>query len=191
MLISSMLFRSTRNVLFLGGVTAALVVGCGQGPGESSAVGTESSAFVYNSNIFYDGLNGNATQCLVGGVVMHCCPRGSAMIGARVDQNVFKCAQLVDSSGAITLNPDPGTQRNGMHSCPFGSVMVGLRADHNALACQTIPSDHINFEFVDGNPPTEDGFPMHVCPSPAAMTGIRIDRNLLNCGENLNPIVIP
>jgi hypothetical protein len=115
-------------------------------------------------------------------VQMHCCPDGSAMIGANVNQNVFKCAPLHDQTGTITL--DTGTQRNGMHSCPPGQVMVGLRADLNMLACRTVPSSSVAPERIDMS--TQDGT-MHVCQSTLiseAMTGIRIDQNLLGCGAN-------
>jgi hypothetical protein len=171
-------------------IGAALAAGCGtaapqgttgQGAPEEST-GTESAAdTVKLSTAFYD----YGTQCVVGGTQMHCCPAGSAMIGARVDENVFKCANLIDRSGVVSL--DTGTQRNGMHSCPFGQVMVGLQATLNRLACQTIPSNPVVTETVDTG--TEDGFPMHVCAEssgPAAMTGIRVDQNRLNCGQDNN-----
>jgi hypothetical protein len=127
-----------------------------------------------------------STQCVAsnGSISeqMHCCPTGYAMIGAQVDQNVFKCAPLHDQSGVITL--DTGTQRNGMHSCPAAQVMVGLRADMNMLACRTIPGSPVTSERVDTG--TQDTFPMHVCQSTLiseAMTGIRIDQNRLSCGS--------
>ncbi len=162
-------------------IATALAAGCGQAAPQESTV-TQSSADTVNLNTaFYDF----GTQCVVGGTQMHCCPTGSAMIGARVDENVFKCANLIDQSGAIDL--DTGTQRNGMHSCPFGQVMVGLQGTLNRLACQTIPSNPVVTETVDTG--TEDSFPMHVCSEasgPATMTGIRIDQNRLNCGQDNN-----
>jgi hypothetical protein len=162
-------------------ITAALAAGCGQASPEDSTGSVSSADTVNLGTSFYDG----GTQCIVGGAQMHCCPTGSAMIGARVDQNVFKCANLIDRSGAITL--DTGTQRNGMHSCPFGQVMVGLRADQNLLACQRIPNNPVVSETVDTG--TQDGFPMHICSEAtghAAMTGIRIDQNRFNCGQDNN-----
>ena len=64
------------------------------------------------------------TQCTVGGVAMHCCPPGNAMVGVHLDANTFKCAPLRSPGGEVTL--DTGTVRNDMHVCPFGQVMVGL-----------------------------------------------------------------
>ncbi|HEY2405013.1 MAG TPA: hypothetical protein VGI10_03375 [Polyangiaceae bacterium] len=162
-------------------IAGAFAGGCGQAAPDQESTDTKSSADTVNLNTtFYDF----GTQCVAGGTQMHCCPNGSAMIGARVDQNVFKCANLFDTSGAITL--DTGTQRNGMHSCPFGSVMVGLQATLNRFACRTIPSNPVSTETVDTG--TEDGFPMHVCSqasgNPATMTGIRIDQNKFNCGQD-------
>lgn len=116
------------------------------------------------------------TQCTVGGGTMHCCPAGSAMIGAHVNNNVFKCAILTSAAGTRFL--DVGTQRNGMHACPPGNIMVGLHVNNNWLACQA-PSPGPTFEFVDGT--TQDAFPMHVCPSNFAMGGIHVGGNLFTC----------
>lgn len=141
-----------------------------------------------------------STQCVVGGVSMHCCPSGNAMVGVRLDQNVFKCAPLQDASGPIVA--DYFTYRNvngvssdgtltayNMHTCPFGSVMVGLRQDMNILACQQIPayalSDGITGELVDTG--TLDNYPMHVCestPHAYAMSGLDPANNLLTCATN-------
>jgi len=100
------------------------------------------------------------------------------MLGARVDQNVWKCMTLESGPGEPFL--DAGTQRFDMHACPLGSVMTGLHAALNYLACQ-FPASAISSEFVDGNPATQDEFPMHVC-SAGVMTGIRDDRNEFTCG---------
>lgn len=141
-----------------------------------------------------------SSACLVGDVWMHCCPPGNAMVGVRLDQNVFKCAQLQNASGAIV--PDYSTYRavNGpnadgtstayyMHACPFGSVMVGYHEDLDILACQQIPaytiSDGITGELVDTG--TADNWPMHTCESTAhayAMSGIDPANNLLACATN-------
>jgi len=103
------------------------------------------------------------------------------MIGAHVDNNVFKCAQLQTSPGYRYL--DAGTQRNGMHACPYGSVMAGLHVDRNLLACQ-LPGTPVTSEYVDGNPATQDGYPMHVCGSGGyGMSGIRVDYNLFTCAQ--------
>ncbi|HXT96879.1 MAG TPA: RICIN domain-containing protein [Polyangia bacterium] len=128
---------------------------------------------------FYDG----STGCTVGGTSMHCCPTGSAMVGARLDQNVFKCAWLRDGTGAISL--DVGTQRNGMHTCPLGSVMVGYHQDLDQLACQQIPGNPISSERIDYG--TEDDYPMHVCDTSflnEAMSGVSPSQNLLTCATD-------
>lgn len=130
---------------------------------------------------FYD----TSTACTVGGVTMHCCPTGSAMVGVRLDQNTFKCAPMSNATGTISL--DAGTVRNGMHVCPFGSVMVGLHRDLNMLACQQRPAGSITSERVDTA--TTDSFPMHVCQNPVAteaMSGIHADLNRLSCSSNAN-----
>jgi hypothetical protein len=138
-------------------------------------------SFTNYSCAFYDG----STACTVGGVTMHCCPSGTAMVGLRADQNVFKCAPLANPNGAVTL--DTGTVRNNMHVCPFGQVVVGLHADLNLLACQSIPGDPITSERVDSG--TTDGWPMHVCDATfptSAISGVRLDQNLLSCATNPN-----
>ena len=72
----------------------------------------------------------SSTACTVGGVSMHCCPTGSAMIGLRLDYNVFKCAPLTSPGGAITLSKTMRSNLNGtnqtltnMLACPIGQVM--------------------------------------------------------------------
>jgi hypothetical protein len=115
----------------------------------------------------------------VGGVSMHCCPDGMAMIGIHVNQNVLKCAPLLTGfSGRPHLDAD--TNRNGMHACPFGQLMVGIHVARNFLACRP-QSAPINLEFVDSQ--TTDSFPMHVCPNTLAMAGIHVGKNLLTCDQ--------
>ncbi len=144
--------------------------------------------------------NDNGYQCEVGGVWMHCCPPGNAMVGVRLDQNVFKCAPLQDPSGPIVAdsstyryvnkpNQDGTSTAYYMRACPLGSVMVGLQETMNVLACQKIPpnaiSDAITGELVDTG--TEDNYPMHVCesaPHAYAMSGIDPANNLLSCATN-------
>jgi len=170
-------------------LASSAFVACGQAaPGENAAELSDSSddITVNLGDVLYD----SGTQCTVRSpdgtyTNMHCCPSGYAMIGARVDSNVFKCAKLYDTSGART--GDKYTQRNGMHACPWGQVMVGLRNDQNVLACQTIPSNPINNELVDYG--SQDNWPMHVCnpdgiSSHTTLTGIRVDLNQFNCGQN-------
>ncbi len=140
-----------------------------------------------NASMIYDppGSYVGATQCVVGGYDMHCCPNGYAMVGADPNNNIFTCGPLdvPGNLGPATL--DTGTQRNNMHSCPYGQVMVGLRADWNLLACQALPAGAVTGEWVDSS--TQNGYPMHACDSgpydTAAMSGIRIDQNLLSCAS--------
>jgi len=163
--------------LVLGAI--ALEPACSVAPQVTETVSTEQADLITSSSTFYDGIGGGATQCTVGGTGMHCCPTGSAMVGAHVDQNVFKCATITAPRiGAPFL--DTGTQRAGMHSCPLGSVMIGFRADMNRLACQQVSVIGLT-EFVDNG--TQDSFPMHVCSGTTTMTGIRLDRNQLNCAD--------
>ena len=139
-------------------------------------------------------------QCQVGGVWMHCCPPGNAMVGILLDQNVFKCAELQDASGPIVADTstyrdvskpnDDGTSTiYNMHTCPLGYVMVGLREDQNVLACQQIPpnaiNDAITGELVDTG--TQDAYPMRACestPRAYAMSGFDGANNLLTCATN-------
>jgi hypothetical protein len=171
------------------GVALVVLGGCGSaGDGEPGAASEHESLTLGGpppSGWFYD----DGTKCTVGGVQMHCCPAGYAMIGARIDQNKFKCAKY---NGGMFPHPflDTGTNRNNMHACPQGAIMVGLHANLNDLAC-VFPQPAVTTEFVDGNPPTDDSYPMHVCPPASlpsdsyagyAMTGIRIDQNKFTCG---------
>jgi hypothetical protein len=141
-----------------------------------------SNNMIWMENTIYDppAPGAAATQCYAGGVQMHCCPTGYAMIGALPNQDVFKCAPLGNATGSITL--DTGTQRNGMHACPSGLVMVGLNVPSNLLACQALPAGSVSGEWVDTG--TQDVYPMHTCqPATAAsfMAGIRVDQNKLTC----------
>jgi hypothetical protein len=152
----------------------AALPACGAAESQDENVGVESSAIITSGTPSYDG----STQCTVGGTSIHCCPSGTAMIGARIDQNVFKCAPIVaGTSGGRFL--DTSTQRNNMHSCPANAVMVGFHNDLNRLACQALTVSVS--ETVDTG--TQDGYPMHVCGSGATMSGIRVDQNKLNCAN--------
>jgi hypothetical protein len=111
---------------------------------------------------------------------MHCCPPGYGMVGAWIDQDVFKCAPIAGTPG--TVNLDTGTQRNNMHSCPSNQVMVGVNPATNHLACQPVPSSNVVTERVDLG--TQDEFPMHVCDALvplSGMSGIDISGNRLAC----------
>jgi len=164
-----------KNVLISMSValmTATVACG-GEAPQGTDGTDTATDPLTLGTQIYDAG-----TQCTVSGATMHCCPSGFAMIGARLDQNVFRCAQVAFSSARFI---DVGTQRNNMHACPRGAVMVGLDDGHNYLACQYVASG-VTFEYVDGTPATQDSYPMHVCPTYAfAMSGIRTDQNLFTC----------
>jgi hypothetical protein len=143
---------------------------------ELSCCGAARTGVNANSCASYD----YSTQCTVGGVTMHCCPEGTAMVGLHRDANIFKCAPLKQRSGQRFL--DPGTQRNSMHVCPWGSVMVGLHADWNQLACEWIPG--ITDERVDYG--TNDTV-MHTCnwgKIDSAMSGVHLDWNQFSCASN-------
>lgn len=126
---------------------------------------------------------GAKTQCSAGGVTMHCCPTGYVMIGADATNDVFKCAP-VQTTGALTLDANPGTQRSGMHACPSGQVMVGSSVPLNDIICMALPGGSVTSERVDYG--TVDAYPMRVCdanPS-SAMSGIRVDLNRLLCATD-------
>lgn len=168
------MYATRQLVCRLVGLTMLLpFTGCG-GPDDDLEYDEAISALNFTGFFIYDA----GTTCSVGGATMHCCPSDMAMIGAHVDNNVFKCAQLKAVGGGPFL--DVGTERNGMHACPSGTVMVGLHVDNNQLACQA-PSPGPFFEYVDGNPPTADSYPMHICPSGYAMGGIHVDHNFFTC----------
>jgi len=152
-----------------------VALGCeGEAPTGEAQSGVESTTSELNmSGWYYD----TGTQCTVGGVTMHCCPSGYAMIGIHVGNNVLKCARL--SSGmSNNRNLDGGTQRNGMHACPRGQLMVGVHVGRNLFICET-PVQSTQFEYVDTS--TQDGYPMHVCASTSAMAGLHAGNNLLTC----------
>jgi hypothetical protein len=184
----------------LGALVAVGCSGADEQGGEQTGADTESSIVICKppnrllcgpngcscappvpSGPFYD----TATKCTVNGATMHCCPAGSAMVGAHVDRDTLKCDWLRDASGAVSL--DTGTQRNNMHACPFGSVMVGMDVPSNLLACKQINGGSITTERIDSG--TQDSFPMHVCEGTVttqAMSGIRADQNLFMCASNAN-----
>jgi len=165
-----------RRILLACSMAFVSATGCALdgAPDPSDPTAEATSDLAISDLAFYD----NGTQCTVGGATMHCCPPGSAMVGAHVSHNIFKCSLMTTPSGAVFL--DRGTQRNGMHACPPGTLMVGLHARNNLLACQGI-SPAPTFEFVDGNPATQDGLPMHICSPGAAMAGIHITNNRFTC----------
>jgi hypothetical protein len=85
------------------------------------------------------------TVCTVGGINMHCCPTGYAMVGANLGSNVFKCAQPSGGlSGARTLGLI--STQGIAAACPKPTLMVGFHADLNRVACQT----SITFDIANG-----------------------------------------
>lgn len=176
-------------LVLLGALAAA---GCGaEAPGDEPVAKSEGAAVTNVSGWFYDGLTAPATQCTVNGTRMHCCPTGNAMIGARLDYNVFKCAPLKDPGGTVSYST---LVRNGTVACPFGQVMVGYHETLQAAACQTLPHFPVITEYADpgqfpaGSSPTEDSFPMHICNPDAfsgyVMTGISSAANKFLCGKD-------
>ncbi len=137
---------------------------------------------------FYDGIT-QVTQCAFNDTSMHCCPRNTVMVGALPYPNVFKCASLApDRQNGQTLF-DTGTKCDGIHCCPTGMVMIGLHIDLDVLMCQAVPGLS-SVDTVDGDPPTEDGYPMHVCPgwqgnglSDTAMGGLQVNEDLFVCRD--------
>jgi hypothetical protein len=162
-----------RTSLVIALSTLALFVGCAD-DGEELSYDEHLSSLAFTGFFFYDA----GTQCTVGGKTMHCCPNSTVMIGAKLSQNVFKCAQLATPAGALFA--DLGTSRQGMHACPLGAVMSGFHASSNILACRFMNPVASN-ELVDGT--TSDTFPMHVCPPSHAMSGIHAGNDRFLCAR--------
>src|SRR5579872_3326220 len=129
------------------GLAAALLAASGCAQEEETQFG-ESQAALFSGAAFYD----SGSQCTVGGVTMHCCPYKNGMltvmVGARIDQNVFKCQPIGLAQNSDTSFLDTSTQRNNMHACPFGSLMRGLHVGLNDLTC-LYPQHQPLTEFVD------------------------------------------
>ena len=172
------------HLVVVGAMTAMAAGGCGGDGTEFGMIQSASQVF-FSDNTFLD----SGFQCRIGSAVMHCCPPiqingqdyRSAMIGANVDQNIFKCRPMIIGPNDQTFL-DSGTQRLGMHACPQGSLMIGLRANANLLGCYTSSHGVLATwdEYVDAG--TQDNN-MHVCREDQryAMVGIRIDRNQFIC----------
>ena len=166
--------------------TVMALSGCGDFGAESAsadgALAKRSEALEFRGEARYD--DGSVNQCIFNGLSMHCCPGNSpsetrwVMIGAHLDLNVFKCAELEPPTYAPPF-VDTGTMRENMHTCPPNSVMVGFHRDADQLAC--IPLYRSMFEEVDYG--TQDDFAMHVCPGGRAMSGIHPGDNRFLCAE--------
>ena len=138
---------------------------------QAPEVGAAEQALSFSST-YYDSTN---TGCVVQGVTMHCCLDGYAMIGANIDQNVFKCGQLPMLGSRLIQNT--GLQRQGMHACPAGLVMVGYNSSRDILACQR-QTQAVQSEYVDGNPATQDPVvSMHVCGSATGSQFAKTDKH--------------
>ena len=118
-----------------------------------------------------------STQCTVGGVTMHCCPAGEAMIGAHIGRNTFKCSNFNNAFSGRGRFADSTTSRNGMRACPLGAAMVGYHHGRNTVACE-YPDPVLEWDFIDTN--SSDNFPMHVCRR-SVMAGIDVPSNRFTC----------
>ena len=161
------------------------MLGCLGSSDETTEV-TEEPLFLTGTS--YD----TSSTCTVGGITMHCCPGNdrlntfhSAMTGAHLGSNTFKCGQLNPQNTAAPFL-DLYTSRQGVHACPPGSVMAGFHAGRNALAC--VPFAQPLTETLDSG--TSDGF-MHVCPGQIphslptqVMSGIHVGANKFLCAHN-------
>jgi hypothetical protein len=114
------------------------------------------------------------------------------MVGAHVDDNVFKCGRFANSHPAPFLaNATRTVDGVTMLACPLGAFMFGFVqvrvpffATFNLLACQWgTGNDGWFSESVDGSDgnPTQDGYPMHVCPPGGVMAGIHVGQNKFIC----------
>jgi hypothetical protein len=181
-----MIRRLTRRSASVSGLALTLAIamgGCGESgsdsggdPGDEPAAIQQSAIVVDVFHPRYDGSNGSPTVCTVGGVTMHCCRPGEAMIGAHVVNNIFKCAPLASDERSGSRFADFSLPVSGVHQCASGAVMVGYHAVADVLACQLLPRAANNTLYdppQSGGSPTTDGM-MHVCPSSVnfAMSGI-------------------
>jgi hypothetical protein len=152
-----------------------------EGVPDSEVLGEERAALEFRS-VDYD--DGSVNQCVFDGLSMHCCPGNAptetrwVMIGAHLDLNVFKCAELEPPTYAPPF-VDRFTTREGMRACPPNSAMVGFHRDADELAC--IPLYRAMSESVDYG--TQDDFQMHVCPFGQVMSGINDAENQFLCAE--------
>jgi hypothetical protein len=162
-----------------------VLLGCGSvdgGFGESGdgSVGKQPTPLEFRATQYDYGDN----QCVFNGLSMHCCPGNApgqtrwVMVGAHLDLDVFKCAELDPPTYAPPF-VDTGTVRDNMHACPPDSVMVGFHLQANQLAC--IPLERAMQEWPDNG--TQDDFQMHVCPAGRAMSGIHAVENRFLCAE--------
>jgi hypothetical protein len=135
-------------------VLLALAAACGDEglslPVGSAEPGELTSAYTA-SGVHYD----NWTHCDVGGISMHCCRGGYAMIGARLDYNVFKCAA---PGGGVSGSRVLGSGR----FCAANQVMVGYSESFERALCQKINgAKRFDVSFRDRL--SQDGWPMHIC----------------------------
>ncbi len=168
----------------IGAVAVALLAGGGCTQEVETDVG-ESQVALFSGPAFYDSVS----QCTVGGVTMHCCPKvnntPTVMVGVWLNVNIFKCQPL--KPGLLdTSFLDTSTQRNNMHACPQGSLMRGLHVGRNDLACLW-PQHQPLTEFVDAH--TLDDDAMHVCgqnntSNTYAMAGIHASKDIYTCATD-------
>lgn len=169
--------RSTLS--FIGLVLCVQAAGCSDATdAEPEPVAELGLPLNFTGAVYYD----QTTQCETAESVMHCCPNDWFMVGAHLDTNTFKCAQMSFSGPYRRARVlDTSTQRWGMRACPERTLMVGYNQSLDQLLCQGGMA--VQFEFVDGNPATQDGFPMHVCGASNhyAMSGIDPGQNRFTC----------
>jgi hypothetical protein len=166
-------------------------VGCGAGSAEDETIASTSAELIATTLGTWD--SGGGTQCTLGGITMHCCPNGQAMVGAVLNQNRFKCAPLGITGGTRSTS---SSLRQGVVACPVGSVMVGYHQGLQTVGCQTLPGVARISEYTDPvpppkfpNTPTQDGVG-HVCTQTLGytMSGISSAQNKFLCASD---VVIP
>ena len=107
----------------LGLLTVTLcLLGVGCAPSENVDLFEETT-----SDLSFENLPGQSTPylydwgtlCTGDAADTHCCPGGMVMVGAHLQQNVFKCAMFQGGlgNGVVDYGRNP-TVRNGMHTCP-------------------------------------------------------------------------
>jgi hypothetical protein len=198
----AMLTKWTR-LLAASTLLVNLSAGCGgaeQGESAQESLDTIDEAVLNNGSPTYD-YNTACTVALPNGTLptnMHCCPSGTAMVGAHLGGNVFKCtpfspqgARFLDTSTARTFHILVNDAGVNMHACPVGSVMVGFHQGLNRLACQRNATSITAEGRDDGTQDTGGAgvIPppplMHVCLNRYAMSGIHVGLNAFGCATDL------
>ena len=148
------------------------------------------SAYTY-SNTYYDWAGGTFNACFVDGINMHCCADGFVMVGAHLDQNVFKCT-LINNGGMqgaryVSADNSCATKSRGLRT----DLMVGFHRDLNRALCQQPVNDPTTPLWDEPPNTTQDSWPMHICPPPtwgnfnkgSALSHINPSTNAFLCGR--------